>query len=98
MYSDNKNLSRTHVIINIDGILAFKHLNISPILFFNSIHKRFHVGRDDMIKTLTKHNIYNQVKTIYHSPHTFWLFKFWFKKTLEYIIKFLGTVFQKENS
>lgn len=122
---DNKSKISTSVksIINLDGILAFKHpkskegkmaslwlggnyseipniweaasaltyvdKNSPPILFINSQYNRFHAGRNDMIKILNKHNIYNKVETFSNSPHTFWLFHPYFNKTVNYITKFL---------
>jgi acetyl esterase/lipase len=117
-------------IIDIDGILAFKHPqskeervaglwlggnyveepenwkmasalthvgeDTPPILFINSQFERFHAGRDDMIKILDQYGIYNQVKTIENSPHTFWLFHPWFNETVKYSIQFLDKTF-KEN-
>lgn len=119
----NKVSTSVKAIINLDGILAFKHpkskegkmaslwlggnyqeapniwieasaltyvnKNTPPTLFINSQYDRFHAGRDDMIKILNKHKIYNQVKTFPNSPHTFWLFHPYFNKTVNYITKFL---------
>lgn len=119
----NKVSTSVKAIINLDGILAFKHpkskegkmaslwlggnyqeapniwieasaltyvnKNTPPTLFINSQYDRFHAGRDDMIKILNKHKIYNQVKTFSNSPHTFWLFHPYFNKTVNYITKFL---------
>lgn len=123
--NDNKynTSSSIQAIIDIDGVLAFKHpdsqeglvaglwlggdfemipsvwneasalthtnKNMQPILFINSQFERFHAGRDDMIKQLDSFNIYYQIKTIKSSPHTFWLFHPWFKKTVKYITNFL---------
>lgn len=73
---------------------ALTHTNKKspPILFINSQYKRFHAGRDDMIKILNKHKIYNQVKTFPNSPHTFWLFHPWFHKTTNYTTQFLDKI------
>ncbi|APZ45410.1 esterase [Polaribacter reichenbachii] len=115
-------------IINLDGILAFKHpeskegkmaslwlggsfrdkpkiwkeasplfhtdKNTPPILFINSQFKRFHAGRDDMIKILDNYAIYSQIETIPNSPHTFWLFQPYFNDTLKIITQFLKQIFK----
>ncbi|QOD62502.1 alpha/beta hydrolase [Polaribacter haliotis] len=115
-------------IINLDGILAFKHpdskegkmaslwlggsfrdkpriwkeasplfhtnKNTPPILFINSQFKRFHAGRDDVIKILDNYAIYSQVETIPNSPHTFWLFQPYFNDTLKFITQFLNQKFK----
>ena len=65
-----------------------------PILFINSQFSRFHAGRDDMIKILNKHKIYNRVEEIKNSPHTFWLFEPWFDDTVSYITSFLDQQFK----
>jgi pectinesterase len=120
--------SDVQAIIDIDGVLAFKHpeskegaiasfwLNgnyeenpknwrnasalthtnqdTPPILFINSSHDRFHAGRDDMIAILNKYNIYNEVKTIPNTPHSFWFFDPWFSETTTYITQFLAIIFK----
>lgn len=75
---------------------AYNHVtqNTAPILFINSQYDRFHAGRDDMIKTLNKYNIYNEIQEIKDSPHTFWLFEPWFEGTTKYIIQFLNKQFK----
>jgi len=126
---NNKTRSNVQAIINIDGILAFKHpesiegkvaglwlggsydekptvwqqaspLNHTnkktpPTLFINSSIPRFHAGRDDMIQILNKHGIYNEVKTIPNSPHSFWFLNPWFDETINYTTAFLDKVFKK---
>lgn len=68
--------------------------NTPPILFICSKHNRFHAGRDDMIKILDQHSIYNQVETFQDAPHSFWLFHPWFNDTVEYITTFLDKTFK----
>lgn len=67
-----------------------------PIAFINSSIARFHAGRDDAIEILKKHNIYYEVYTLPKTPHSFWLFRPWFKQTVIYVKEFLNKVF-KEN-
>lgn len=124
----SKSTATVHAIIDVDGILAFKHpeseegemaafwLNgtyeenptnwenasplthtnksTPPILFINSSLDRFHAGRDDMIAILNQNTIYNEVKTIQNSPHSFWYFNPWFEETIEYTTQFLATIFK----
>jgi len=123
-----KSSTNVQAVIDIDGILAFKHpqskegtvaslwLNGNydenpetwqsasalthankhnpPILFVNSDMERFHAGRDDMILILNKFGIYNEVKRINNSPHSFWLFQPWFDQTVVYTTQFLDTIFK----
>lgn len=122
----SKSSSTVHAIIDIDGVLAFKHpeskegemaafwlngtyeenpenwktasalthtdKNTPPVLFINSSFERFHAGRDDMIVLLNQNKIYNEVKTIEHSPHSFWFFQPWFEETIVYTTHFLDTI------
>jgi len=67
-----------------------------PILFINSSQDRFHAGRDYMIEKMNIYNIYSEVHTIPDTPHPFWLFHPWFKKTLDYTVTFLNRVFKKQ--
>ncbi|MFH7000997.1 alpha/beta hydrolase fold domain-containing protein [Flavobacterium bizetiae] len=124
----SKSSSKVQAIIDIDGILAFKHpesnegemaafwlngtyqenpenwkqasalshtnKNTPPILFINSSFERFHAGRDDMIAILNQNKIYNEVKTIQDSPHSFWFFQPWFDETVEYTTQFLDRIFK----
>lgn len=124
----NKASSNVQAIINIDGILAFKHPesaegkvaslwlggnfeekptvwqqasplnhtdnNTPPTLFIASGIPRFHAGRDDMVKIMNKHGIYNEVKMIPNSPHSFWFLNPWFNETIHYTATFLDTVFK----
>ena len=126
----NKSVSSSKVqaIIDIDGILAFKHpeseegemaafwLNgtyqenpenwekasalrhtdkkTPPTLFINSSFDRFHAGRDDMIAILNQNKIYNEVRIIQNSPHSFWFFQPWFDQTVQYTTQFLNKVFK----
>jgi len=68
-----------------------------PIAFINSSLEEYHVGRDHMIDKLKFYKIYYELNTITDSPHTIWLFHPWFKKTLEYVNKFLDKVFNDAN-
>jgi acetyl esterase/lipase len=120
--------STVQAIIDIDGILAFKHPeseegavaglwlggsyeekpeiwkeasalshtdnHTPPTLFINSSKDRFHAGRDDMIAILNQHKIYNEVKTIENSPHSFWFLNPWFEETVTYTAQFLDTIFK----
>ncbi|WP_426484736.1 alpha/beta hydrolase fold domain-containing protein [Flavobacterium sp. 2] len=124
----SKSSSKVNAIINVDGILAFKHpesqegemasfwlkgtyeenpenwknasalthtdKNTPPVLFINSSFDRFHAGRDDMIAILNQNNIYNEVKTIKDSPHSFWFFQPWFDEMMNYTIPFLDKIFK----
>lgn len=124
----SKSSSKVQAIIDIDGILAFKHpeseegemaafwlngsyeqnpenwkqasalnhtnKNTPPTLFINSNFNRFHAGRDDMIAILNQNKIYNEVKTIKNSPHSFWFFQPWFDETVEYTTQFLDRIFK----
>ena len=124
----SKSSSKVQAIIDIDGVLAFKHPESSegdmasfwlggsydekpenwknasaldhtnkgspPILFINSSFARFHAGRDDMIAILDQYKIYNEVKTIENSPHSFWFFEPWFSETIAYTTEFLDKIFK----
>lgn len=124
-FNQNSNIQ---AIIDIDGILAFKHpeseegkvaglwlngtyeekpetwkqasalthvnKNTPPILFINSDKVRFHAGRDDMIAILNQYGIYNEIKNIHNSPHSFWFFHPWFEELIGFTTQFLDTVFK----
>jgi acetyl esterase/lipase len=124
----SKSSSKVQAIIDVDGILAFKHpeseegemaafwlngtyeenpenwkqasalshvdKNTPPTLFINSSFDRFHAGRDDMIAILNQNKIYNEVKTIKNSPHSFWFFQPWLDETVEYTTQFLNRIFK----
>lgn len=77
---------------------AVTHCNekTPPILFINSEMIRFHAGRDDMISILNKHYIYNEVKTITNSPHSFWFFDPWFDEIVVYSTQFLDKIFKQK--
>jgi len=124
----SKASSKVNAIINIDGVLAFKHpessegdmaafwlkgtsaenpenwknasalshtdKNTPPTLFINSSIDRFHAGRDDMIAILNQNNIYNEVKTIKDTPHSFWFFQPWFGEMVLYTTQFLDKIFK----
>ncbi len=70
--------------------------NMPPILFINSDMPRFHAGRDDMIAILDKYKIYNDVKTITGSPHSFWFFDPWFDDLVEWSTDFLDKVLKNK--
>jgi len=125
----NENAS-VQAIINIDGILAFKHpeseegkvaslwlggsfdekpeiwkqasalnhvsASTPPILFINSDMTRFHAGRTDMISKLNSYTIYNEVKNISNSPHSFWFFNPWFPPMVKYTVDFLDKIFKNK--
>ena len=74
--------------------LTHANKNTPPILFINSSFNRFHAGRDDMIAILNQNKIYNEVKTIQNSPHSFWFFNPWFEETVQYTTEFLATIFK----
>lgn len=124
----SKSSSKVQAIIDVDGILAFKHpesqegemaafwlkgtyeenpenwkqasalnhanKNTPPTLFINSSFDRFHAGRDDMMAILDQNKIYNEVKTIQDSPHSFWFFQPWFEQTVLYTTQFLDKIFK----
>jgi acetyl esterase/lipase len=77
---------------------AVTHCNekTPPILFINSEMIRFHAGRDDMISILNKHYIYNEVKTITNSPHSFWFFDPWFDEIVDYSTQFLDKILKQK--
>lgn len=124
----SKSSSKVNAIIDVDGVLAFKHpessegdmaafwlggksdeipenwknasalthtdKNTPPVLYICSSIPRFHAGRDDMIKILNENKIYNEVKTIPDSPHSFWFYEPWFKQTISYTTGFLDKIFK----
>ncbi|RUT72343.1 alpha/beta hydrolase [Flavobacterium cupreum] len=124
----SKSSSAVNAIIDIDGVLAFKHpeskegemaafwlngtyeenpenwkkasalshtnKNTAPVLFINSSFERFHAGRNDMIAILNQNKIYNEVKTLENSPHSFWFFQPWFGETVVCTTQFLNTIFK----
>ncbi|MBE8726150.1 alpha/beta hydrolase [Flavobacterium hungaricum] len=124
----SKSSSKVNAIVDVDGVLAFKHpessegdmaafwlggksdeipenwknasalshtnKNTPPILFICSSIPRFHAGRDDMITILNANKIYNEVKTIEDSPHSFWFFEPWFSQTISYTTQFLDRIFK----
>jgi acetyl esterase/lipase len=126
--TNHKITSTVQAIIDIDGILAFKHpesqegavaglwlggsyeekpeiweqasalthtdKNTPPTLFINSSIDRFHAGRDDMIAILNRYKIYNEVKTIEKSPHSFWFLNPWYDESITYTTQFLDTIFK----
>lgn len=76
------------------------HINphTPPTLFLNSGVARMHAGRDDFIKLMDAYGVYTQVKTFEGSPHSFCLFPPWFDSTVQFIDKFLKTVFERKAS
>lgn len=77
---------------------ALSHVdkNTPPILFINSDMARFHAGRDDMIAVLNQNKIYNEVKNIHNSPHSFWFFDPWFNPMVNFVIQFLDKVLKNK--
>lgn len=75
--------------------LTYAGKHTPPTLFINSAVERMHAGREDYIKILTDNNIYTEVRSFEHSPHSFCLFEPWFEKTVFYIDYFLMTVFKQ---
>ncbi|MCF4101073.1 pectinesterase family protein [Gillisia sp. M10.2A] len=75
--------------------LEYVNENTPPTLFINSSFPRFHAGRDDMLKILDEHSIYNEVHTIQDSPHSFWLMHPWFDETLDLTLSFLDKTLKK---
>lgn len=71
--------------------------NSPPILFINSSMDRFHIGRDEIIKSYEKYSIYYDVKSFNDAPHSFWLFEPWFENTGAYTVEFLDKVFKTTN-
>jgi acetyl esterase/lipase len=132
-FEDSKNNvkipSKVNAIVDIDGILSFKHPESKegivaglwlggsyeekpliwqqasplthtnnktpPTLYINSSIDRFHAGRDDMIAILNKYGIYNEVKTIQNSPHSFWSLNPWFDDTILFTTQFLDKLFKQ---
>ena len=72
--------------------------NSAPILFINSSVPRFHAGRDEMIAKMDKFGINSSIHTISGSPHTFWLFDWWFPETVDHTVKFLKRDFAGQDS
>ncbi|MFN3754677.1 alpha/beta hydrolase fold domain-containing protein [Flavobacterium sp.] len=70
--------------------------NTPPILFINSDMPRFHAGRDDMIAILSKFGIYTEIKTITHSPHSFWFFHPWFDEIVNSTTQFLDKILKQK--
>ena len=87
--------SRTENWTNWKAASALEYANehIPPFLFVNSAAPRFHAGRDDMIKILTKAGTYYEVHEIPDSPHSFWTVHPWFEETFTYSTDFLKKVF-----
>lgn len=73
--------------------LTYAGKNSVPTLFINSAVARMHAGRNDYIKILDDHKIYNEVHSFDNSPHSFILFNPWFAPTVNYIDEFLKKVF-----
>ncbi len=126
--SNSKATTHVQAIIDLDGILAFKHpesqegivasqwlggdyesapsvwkeaaalshinKNTPPTLFINSDMPRFHAGRTDMIAMMDQFGIYNEIKTIPNSPHSFWFFDPWFDEMATWTIAFLDKIFK----
>jgi acetyl esterase/lipase len=67
-----------------------------PILFINSSRPRFHAGQNDMIEKLNKYAIYNEVKIMPNSPHSFWFFDPWFDDMIQYSTQFLDKIFKQK--
>ncbi|MCF6130106.1 alpha/beta hydrolase [Flavobacterium sp. AS60] len=67
-----------------------------PILFINSSLPRFHAGQNDMIEKLNKYAIYNEVKALPNSPHSFWFFEPWFDEIVLYSTQFLDKIFKQQ--
>ncbi|MEZ5044802.1 MAG: alpha/beta hydrolase [Saprospiraceae bacterium] len=74
--------------------LEYVNEQTPPFVFINSAMPRFHAGRDDFVKQLSKFGTYSEVHTIADSPHSFWLVHPWFKPTLNYTNRFLRKVFK----
>ncbi len=72
--------------------ITYAGKNSPPVLFINSALPRFHAGRDSVITTLAKCNIYTEVHTIPDTPHPFWLFNPWFEPTVDYMVAFLDKI------
>lgn len=70
--------------------------NTPPILFINSDMPRFHAGRDDMIAILNTFGIYNEIKPIHNSPHSFWFFDPWFDEIVESTTHFLDIILKQK--
>ncbi|WP_347838366.1 alpha/beta hydrolase [uncultured Draconibacterium sp.] len=73
--------------------ISYVGKNTPPTIFINSALPRFHAGREFYLAELNKFEIYNEVHTIGHTPHPFWLCHPWFDETVPYIVTFLHKVF-----
>ncbi|WP_084519372.1 pectinesterase family protein [Christiangramia echinicola] len=78
--------------------LTYVDENTPPTIFINSSYPRFHAGRDDMTRTLSEYNIYQEVHTLENSPHSFWLMHPWFERTLSLSLHFLDKIFKNSSS
>ncbi|WP_020209326.1 alpha/beta hydrolase [Gilvimarinus chinensis] len=65
-----------------------------PILFLASGRTRFYVGRDEMIRRLSQHQIPFKVVTFENTPHSFWLFDPWVKPAAEAMVSFIREHFK----
>ncbi len=76
---------------------ALTHVNDTapPFLILNSSVDRMHAGRDDLVRILNMHGIYNEVKIFEGAPHGFPLQQPWFDSTLSIMHAFLKKVFDK---
>ncbi|RYD80320.1 MAG: alpha/beta hydrolase [Sphingobacteriales bacterium] len=88
-YSKKQNLP----LLTIASPLTHTNAHTPPTLFINSSVERMHAGRNDFIKIMNEHKIYNEVKEFEKSPHSFCLFEPWFEPTVETIDAFLKKVF-----
>ncbi len=50
-----------------------------------------------MIAILNTFGIYNEIKTIHNSPHSFWFFDPWFDEIVESSTQFLDKVLKQKN-
>ncbi|MFT3980609.1 MAG: alpha/beta hydrolase [Ferruginibacter sp.] len=89
-YSRKQNLP----LLTVASPLTHAGPSTPPTLFINSAVERMHAGRNDFIKILNEHHIYNEVKEFENSPHSFCLFEPWFEPTVETIDGFLKKVFK----
>jgi len=84
------------LVWNQASALAHVDQNTAPLLFINSANPRFHAGQQDMIAVLEHYGIYNEVRMLPNSPHSFWFFHPWFGEIVDYTTHFLDKILKNK--